>query len=245
MGTHENGARPRAWGKTGSREIPALVTETRASYCLSRQIRSPPRGVTNDSYEENGLLKRTGFAIGAATGVLATGYVLVVRGALTLDIGVGRSIRPLGPIEEFITAPPEVVFDVIAAPYLGPTPKAMESKLHVLVRGTDLVLAEHFTPAGGGLVATTVETVKFDRPHRIDFRLLRGPVPHVVETFELRGAPGGTKFGYTGEMGADLWGLGRWWSNRVAARWERTVQDSLNSIKAEAERRARARAAGD
>ncbi len=27
------------------------------------------------------------------------GYMLVVRGALTLDLGVGRRVRPLGPIE--------------------------------------------------------------------------------------------------------------------------------------------------
>jgi hypothetical protein len=169
--------------------------------------------------------------------------MLVVRGAVTLDIGVGRALRPLGPIEALIAAPPEVVFDVIAAPYLGRTPKAMESKLHVLVRGTDLVLAEHFTPVGGGLVATTVETVKFERPHRIDFRLLRGPVPHVVETFELRDASGSTEFVYTGEMGTDLWGLGRWWGDMVAPRWEQTVQKSVDSIKAEAERRVKARLA--
>jgi hypothetical protein len=184
-----------------------------------------------------------GFVIGAATGLVATGYVLVVRGDVTVVIGVGRTLRPLGPIEAFIAAPPEVVFDVIAAPYLGRTPRAMESKLRVLVRGTDLVLAEHFTPVGGGLVATTVETVKFERPHRVDFRLLRGPVPHVVETFELRGASGGTEFVYTGEMGTDLWGLGRWWGDKVAPRWEQTVQKSMASIKAEAERRVSARLA--
>ena len=169
----------------------------------------------------------------------ATGYVLLVRGALTLDVGVGRSIRPLGPIEAFIAAPPDVVFDVIAAPYLSRTPRAMESKLRVLVRGTDLVLAEHFTPVGGGLVATTVETIRFDRPRRIDFRLLRGPVPYVVETFELRTAPGGTTFAYSGDLGTDFWGLGRWWGDKVAGPWEETVRTSVDSIKVEAERRVR------
>jgi hypothetical protein len=28
--------------------------------------------------------------------------------------------------------------------------------------------------------------VRFERPERITFRLVRGPVPHVVETYELR-----------------------------------------------------------
>lgn len=88
------------------------------------------------------------------------------------------------------------------------------------------------------LVATTVETVRFERPHRISFRLLRGPVPHVVETYELEPSPAGTAFTYAGELGTDLWALGAWWGDRVAAPWERAVADSLASIATEAERRA-------
>ena len=76
---------------------------------------------------------------------------------------------------------------------------------------------------------------------RISFRLVRGPVPHVAETFELRQAPEGTAFLYTGELGTDLWGLGRWWGDRVAAVWERTVAQSLDAIQTEAERRANPR----
>ena len=30
------------------------------------------------------------------------------------------------------------------------------------------------------------ETVRFERPHRVSFRLVKGPVPHVLERFELR-----------------------------------------------------------
>ena len=164
-------------------------------------------------------------------------YVLVVRGALTLDLGIGRRVRPLGPIARTIAAPPETVFDVIAAPYLGRTPRAMQDKLQVWERGGDMALAAHFTSAGR-LTTTTVETVRFERPHRISFRLLRGPVPHVVETYELREAPEGTAFEYSGELGTDLWALGAWWGNRVAAPWERAVATSLDSIQAESERRA-------
>jgi uncharacterized protein YndB with AHSA1/START domain len=167
----------------------------------------------------------------------AGGYVLVVRGALTLDLGIGRRVRPLGPIERTIAAPAETVFDLIAAPYLGRTPRAMHDKLRVWERGSDMALAAHLTTAGR-LTTTTVETVRFERPHRISFRLLRGPVPHVVETYELAATPDGTGFVYSGELGTDGWRLGQWWGDRVAAPWERAVATSLDSIQAEAERRA-------
>ena len=170
---------------------------------------------------------------------MAGGYALTVRGGLTLDLGIGRHVRPLGPLRLRIGAPPEVVFDVISAPYLRRTPRAMGEKLEVLERGSDMVLAAHFTPAGAGLTATTVETVRFERPERISFRLVRGPVPHVLETFELRQAEGGTQFEYRGELGTDLWWLGRLWGRVVAGTWVRTVEQSLSGIREEAERRAR------
>src|SRR5216684_8832167 len=164
------------------------------------------------------------------------GYVLVARGALTLDLGWGRRVRALGPLVSRMAAPPEVVFDVIAAPYLDRPTRAMEEKLRVLERGSDMVLAAHYTPIGWLGVTTTVESVRFTRPTQIDFRLLRGPVPHVVETFELRAVAGGTELEYRGELGTDLWALGRWWGDRVAAAWERTVEHSLQAVRVEAER---------
>jgi hypothetical protein len=168
----------------------------------------------------------------------AVAYVLVVRGALTLDLGLGRRVRQLGPIQVEVAAPPETLFNVIAGPYLGKTPQAMRSKLEVLERGSDMVLAAHHTHAGG-LTATTVETVRFERPHRISFRLLRGPVPHVLERFELRPTDSGTELTYSGELGTDLWRLGQWWGDRVARTWEHAVEQSLHATCAEAERRAR------
>jgi Polyketide cyclase / dehydrase and lipid transport len=184
-----------------------------------------------------------GVALRGIVGLLAPGaglagaYLLVVRGALTLDLDIGRRLRPLGPITETIAAPPDTVFDVIAGPYLGRTPRAMQDKLEVLERGSDMVLAAHFTNVGG-VTATTVETVRFERPTRISFRVLRGPVPHIVETYQLREAPEGTQFTYSGELGTDLWRLGQWWGNQVAQTWEHTVAQSLDAIRAEAERRA-------
>jgi uncharacterized protein YndB with AHSA1/START domain len=175
----------------------------------------------------------------AAGSLLSAGAALVARAGLTLDIGLGRRLRPLGPITLEIAAPPEVVFDVIAAPYLGRTPRAMRSKLEVIERGADLVLAAHFTPVAPGLTVTTVETVRFERPHRISFRLVKGPVPHVLEHYELRASQLGTAFEYRGELGTDLWALGAAWGSVVAPSWEQTVASSLADIQAEAERRAR------
>jgi hypothetical protein len=177
-----------------------------------------------------------------ALGVVAFGaacYLAAATGALSIDAKIGRRRRQLGPLRRAIAAPPEIVFDVIAEPYLAKTPRAMEAKLRVLERGADLVLAEHFTPIGFGLKAITVETVHFERPSRISFRLVRGPVPYVTETFQLASADAGTAFAYAGEVAADFWVLGSWWANVVAVRWERAVASSLNEIADEAERRAR------
>jgi hypothetical protein len=170
-------------------------------------------------------------------GAAVAGHEALVRGVLTVDLGVGRWIRPLGPIRTPIVAPRETVFDVIAAPYLGKTPRAMQSKLRVLERGTDMVLAAHYTQVGRR-TTTTIETVRFRPPDLVSFRLVRGPVPHVVESYHLRATEHGTELQYTGEFGTDLWLLGGWWADRVASPWERAVEDSLEAIRAESERRA-------
>lgn len=171
--------------------------------------------------------------VGGAAGLAA----LLARGAITVDLGVGRTVRPLGPLALRIAAPREVVFEVVSSPYLARTPRALEKKLKVLDRGHDLVLAAHFTDVGG-FVATTVETVRFEPPSSVHFRLVRGPVPHVVEQFLLHETAEGTELEYRGELGTDLWALGRWWGDAVARRWEAAVRTSLETVKVEAERRA-------
>jgi len=180
---------------------------------------------------------RRALAIAAPLAALAGGYVLTVRGALTLDLRIGRRVRPLGPIDATIVAPREVVFDVVQGPYLR-TPHALRGKLEVLERTPDMVLAAHHTSVGR-LTTTTLETVRFERPNAVTFRLVRGPVPPVLERYELTATTDGTRLRYTGELGADLWGLGRWWAERVAGPWERAVASSLADVRAEAERRAR------
>lgn len=179
---------------------------------------------------------------GTATvgGALFSGavYLGLVTGAVPVDIGIGRRVRSLGPLEVRVEAPREVVFDVLAAPYAERAPRALREKVRVLERGQDMVLAAHYTPIRGRLQAVTVETVRFERPDRISFRLVRGPVPHVIETFVLTESDvETTRLAYSGELGMDLWRLGELWADQVAPKWESVVASSFETVKAEAERR--------
>jgi hypothetical protein len=188
---------------------------------------------------------RAAVAVMAAGGAAGAGYCLAVTGKLTIDTGWGRRVRPLGPFSIEVAAPAVTVFDVIAAPYLERTPRALAGKLRVIQRGKDMVLAEHYTPVHGGrLTAVTAETVIFDRPHRIVFHLVRGPVPHVAEEFTLTERAGSTTLDYVGELGTDFGIAGQWWGTRVAKAWEAAVRTSFASIQAEAQRRAAPGAAG-
>src|SRR3954471_460645 len=85
-------------------------------------------------------------------------YRLGARGPLTLATGVWGGVRALGPVDFVIAAPREVVFDVIATPYLDRTPRALQRELAVWERGSDMVLAAHFTEVKCGR-KKTVETV--------------------------------------------------------------------------------------
>src|SRR5439155_1416956 len=102
----------------------------------------------------------------------------------------------------------------------------------VLERASDMVLAAHYTHVARR-TTTTVETVRFERPHRVSFRLVRGPVPHVVESYELRATPDETQLRYSGELGTDLWQLGRWWGESASAA---TAQPSPDPARASASR---------
>lgn len=175
----------------------------------------------------------------AAGAALGAGF-LASRGRLHLDVGWGRSLHALGPISVLIDAPGDLVFEQIAGPYLGRTPAPLRGKLEVLEQGTDMAVAAHRTKLPW-MDAFTVEAVRFEPPARITFRLLRGPVPHVVEEFALEEQASGTLLRYRGELGADLWLLGRIYGGRVVRPvWERTVAASLDQIKAGAEQRAAA-----
>lgn len=164
-------------------------------------------------------------------------YVGMITGRITVDLEVGRRVRSLGPLTADIAAPPEVAFDVAAAPYGERRPRAMQEKVDILHRGAGMVLAAHRTPLRAHQTAVTVETVSMDRPHEMGFRLLRGPLPYVSETFTFEPDGEGTRLRYTGELGTDLWAVGARWGDLVARHWEAAVSSALEDIKAEAERR--------
>jgi hypothetical protein len=183
-----------------------------------------------------------------ALGLITAGAMLVAgiafllffmtRGWLTLDLGWGRTLRPVGPIVSRIEASRELVFEQISAPYLGRTPSGLRGKIEVLDRGDRLVVAAHRTKLRW-FESVTVEAIVLDPPGRIGFRHLRGPVPHAVEEFLLREEAGGTVLEYRGELGIDFWVLGRlagrlW----VVPTWEKAVRASLEHIKGQAEQRA-------
>jgi hypothetical protein len=194
--------------------------------------------IANRTSGMNGLLVATGCA--AVAGAAATGaYVGLVTGRLTIDLGIGRRTRPLGPFDLDIAAPRETVYAAAAAPYSGRQPRAMREKVEILERAGQMVLAAHRTAVGSGLTAVTVETVTLDPPNRMGFRLLRGPVPHVIESFTFDETADGTRFSYSGELGTDLWWPGQAWGDLVARSWVHAVRDSMAAIKAESERRAR------
>ena len=183
------------------------------------------------------LLRYAGWGT-AASGALGAGYLGLVTGALTLHLGMGRRTRALGPLTIDVAAPRETVFEVASAPYAERRPRAMRDKVDILERTDQMVLAAHRTPLGNGLTAVTVETVIFDPPHTMGFRLVRGPVPHVTETFALAQGDGVTTLRYDGELGTDLWAIGEKWGAVVAVAWVETVRRALADIRTESERRA-------
>lgn len=156
------------------------------------------------------------------------------------DAAAGRFQQRLGPITVQIPAAPQVVFDVVAAPYLGKTPRAMADKLRVLQRGRDLVVADHYTPIlGGRFIVTTRETVHFEPPGRVAFRLLSGPVAAVNEEYVLTATDAGTEFTYRGTLASNLPIIGQWWARTNARTWTAVVRASIEEISAEATRRHR------
>lgn len=159
----------------------------------------------------------------------------VTRGRLTLDLGWGRSIHPLGPITLRIAAPRDLVFREVAAPYLGRVPRGTRDTIEVLEQDGNMVVAAHRTRLRFS-VSTTVEAVLLEPPDRVTFRHLRGPVPHASEELLLRAVGGETELEYRGTIGLDLWFLGRIAGRRWARpNWERAVRARLEELKRTAE----------
>jgi uncharacterized protein YndB with AHSA1/START domain len=175
--------------------------------------------------------------LGALLIALVAGmFLLLAMGRLHLDLGWGRSLHELGPITIRIAAPPELVFEVISAPYLGRVPRG--SGIEVLARDDALVVAAHDTKVHF-YTARTVEVVEFEPPTRVGFRHLTGPVPHAVEQFALAELEGATELRYDGELGIDFFVLGRIAARHwVRPQWERAVREHLDDLRERAEQRA-------
>ena len=62
--------------------------------------------------------------------------------------------------------------------------------------------------------------MRLSRPERVDFRLVRGPVPAVTESFTLTARGAGTRLVYEEELATDLCRAEQWWGSLVAPRWE-------------------------
>jgi hypothetical protein len=168
----------------------------------------------------------------------AAAFLLLAMGRLTLDLGWGRSVHPLGPITFQFEAPSDLVFEIITAPYTGRAPS--DSGIDVLARSDVLVVAAHHTKVHF-YTARTVEIVEFEPPRRVGFRHLAGPVPHAIERFELDASGGRTELRYTGEVGIDFFVLGRLAARHwVRPQWERAVREHLEDVKGSAEERAAA-----
>jgi hypothetical protein len=180
----------------------------------------------------------TAALVGLLLAGVAAGFLLLAMGRLSLDLGWGRSVHPLGPITLRIDAPRDLVFEMLEAPYKGRAPSG--SGIEVIARSDALVVAAHHTKVHF-YTARTVEVVAFDAPDRVRFRHLTGPVPHAVEAFAVEESDSATEIHYDGEIGIDFFLLGRIAARRwVRPQWERTVREHLEDLKDRAEQRAAA-----
>jgi len=179
--------------------------------------------------------------------VLGALFVILVgswlTGRLTVDLGWGRSVHPLGPLTLRIAAPREIVFQILAAPYRARAPREVRRRVEILESGEDLVIAAHHTPVWG-FTSTTVESVRLSPPDRIEFRGLRGPPPAVHEEFVLHDESDGTRIEYRGQLSLDFWVFGRLGARLMRPTWEGVVRRHLEDAKRMAEERARVRRSG-
>jgi hypothetical protein len=181
--------------------------------------------------------------LGALIVTMATAsFLALATGRMHLDLGLGRSFHELGPITATIRAPRELVFEMIAAPYLG---RASVEGIEVLAHSEHLAVARHHTRVHF-YTAQTTEVVDLTPPTRVGFRQLCGPVAHALEEFVLEESDGATELRYSGELGIDFYILGRIAGRHwVRPQWERVVAAHLEDLKERAEARAARRAARD
>ena len=176
-----------------------------------------------------------GVLVALLIALVAGAFLALAMGRLHLDLGWGRSLHRLGPIRMRIEAPRELVYEILSAPYVG---RARRKSIDVLVRGESLVVASHLTKVHF-YEARTVEAIDLERPARMRFRHLTGPVPYAIEEFRLEPEGEETELRYDGQLGIDFFVLGRIAARRwVVPQWHRAVTEHLDAVKVQAEQRA-------
>ena len=130
----------------------------RGVFATSQSSRWVPRADAELGQRQDGRVRtRQVLSLGVAATTARWAYDRIVSGQLTLDLGWKRSIRSLGPLSVDVDAPGRDRVRRHRRAVPGRTTHAMAEKLQVVERGSDMVLAEHYT-AVGSKRAVTLET---------------------------------------------------------------------------------------
>lgn len=144
----------------------------------------------------------------------------------------------LSPQSLYIAAHRELVYQMVTAIGKGKLPgSSMSSKL--ISKNEDTIVAEFYTKVGL-VTVTTREEMKLEKPERIRYRWLKGPVKHVREEIVFNETDnGGCELAHSGEFDLKIpllgWLVGRLYIKR---QFEKIVIDHMVEIKEAAEARA-------
>ena len=139
---------------------------------------------------------------------------------------------------QFINAPRELVFQMLAAMGKGQLPGADGESAQVLSRDGDCLTVKFMTRTGKRVVST-VEEVQLYPPERITFCHIAGPLDHSEEEFVLTEDGDGTLLEYHGEFRYNFPVLG-WFISRfyIRPKYEAVITEHMARLKEAAEARA-------
>lgn len=143
--------------------------------------------------------------------------------------------------EVFISAPRELVFQMLSAIGRGSLPGNQGESSRVLERDDDWIIAE-FQTTTGRRTYRTVEEVRLYPPERIAFRHLESPLSYSEEEFLLKEVEGGTVLSYHGDIECRMhWLPGVAWLVAwiyVKPKYDSVIRDHMDRLKTAAEARA-------
>lgn len=137
-----------------------------------------------------------------------------------------------------IEAPRPLVFEMAAA-VGGMLPGAPRHESQLVSRDDDTMIVRYRVPAGPWTLEL-LEEVRLAAPDAIHFRVLQGPLAHVIETLEFVAlTPRRTVVRYSGEVADDRPVIGSLLARYVAVpSYDRFMRRSLGALKVAAELRA-------